>query len=180
MNKEKNNPYILIGSIALLILASHIIFLNYILYVTEPVKAASVGDSFGSLNSLFSGLAFAILIGTIYLQKNELELQRQELSLTREEIRLTREEHKKSSHAAELSAKYFHEQAEAMKLDNEIGILGQLLSVYHEEEKRIENLPEFNEGLKKRKYELRGVAYRKREKLQNLLEEHYNRLTNKS
>lgn len=42
------------------------------------------GDKFGIVNSLFSGLAFAGIIITIYMQKHELELQRRELKATRE------------------------------------------------------------------------------------------------
>ncbi len=41
---------------------------------------------FGAVNALFSGLAFASLVYTIFLQKRELELQRQELALTRAEL----------------------------------------------------------------------------------------------
>ena len=45
-----------------------------------------IGDMFGMVNSLFSGLAFFYLVHTIRLQKHELELQRSELSMTREEL----------------------------------------------------------------------------------------------
>ena len=48
---------------------------------------------FGSINALFSGLAFAGIIYTILLQRKELELQREELKLTREEIKKSREQH---------------------------------------------------------------------------------------
>jgi len=44
------------------------------------------GDLFGSINSLYSGLAFAGLIYTIFLQRNELELQRKELQDTHDEV----------------------------------------------------------------------------------------------
>ena len=50
------------------------------------------GDLFGSINSLFSGLAFAGLLYTIFLQRNELALQREELRLQREEMVASREE----------------------------------------------------------------------------------------
>ena len=43
-------------------------------------KAAVFGDSFGILNSLFSGLAFVGIIITILLQRDELRLQRIELA----------------------------------------------------------------------------------------------------
>jgi hypothetical protein len=44
------------------------------------------GDTFGAINSLFSGLAFAGLLYTILLQSRELKLQRDELALTREQL----------------------------------------------------------------------------------------------
>ncbi|KZL02722.1 MULTISPECIES: putative phage abortive infection protein [unclassified Pseudovibrio] len=44
------------------------------------------GDSFGPLTSLFSALAFAALIWTVFLQREELQLSRKELALTRQEM----------------------------------------------------------------------------------------------
>lgn len=49
-------------------------------------ESGSFGDSFGAINSLFSGLALLGIIWTIYLQRNELTLQREELKKTREEF----------------------------------------------------------------------------------------------
>lgn len=51
--------------------------------------AGLLGDSFGVVNSLFSGLAFAGVIIAILLQREELALQRQELELTRKELKRT-------------------------------------------------------------------------------------------
>ena len=50
------------------------------------------GDLFGSVNALFSGLAFAGLIYAILLQRQDLSLQRQELALQREEMAASRAE----------------------------------------------------------------------------------------
>ena len=50
------------------------------------------GDSFGALNALFAGLAFAGVIYAIILQKKELGLQRDELGLQRKELEDTRAE----------------------------------------------------------------------------------------
>jgi len=50
------------------------------------------GDMFGAVNALFSGLAFATLIYTTWLQRDELALQRQELAETREELKGQKEE----------------------------------------------------------------------------------------
>jgi hypothetical protein len=49
-------------------------------------KLGQAGDLFGSVNALFSGLAFAGVIVAILLQREELTLQREELTLTREEL----------------------------------------------------------------------------------------------
>lgn len=49
-------------------------------------ERGTFGDMFGAVNSLFSGLAFAAIIYTIALQRDELSLQRKELELTRGEL----------------------------------------------------------------------------------------------
>ena len=49
-----------------------------------------LGDSFGGLNTLFSGLAFSGIIFTILLQRRELSLQRKELEQTRKEFTFNR------------------------------------------------------------------------------------------
>ncbi|MFM2213938.1 MAG: hypothetical protein RL427_1201 [Bacteroidota bacterium] len=53
-----------------------------------PVEQrANFGDKFGFTNSLFSGLALAVIIYSIFLQQNELNLQRKELTDTRQEFK---------------------------------------------------------------------------------------------
>lgn len=53
----------------------------------KPVsKLGTFGDSFGVLTCLFSGLAFAGMIITLLMQKEELALQRKEFELNRDEI----------------------------------------------------------------------------------------------
>jgi len=51
-------------------------------------NAGAFGDSFGFLTSLFSGLAFAGIILTVLLQRNELALQREELASHHETAKL--------------------------------------------------------------------------------------------
>ncbi len=52
-----------------------------------PLKdRGTIGDMFGVVNALFSGLAFIGIIYTILLQSRELQMQRRELMLTRTEI----------------------------------------------------------------------------------------------
>ncbi len=49
-------------------------------------ERGAFGDMFGAVNSLFSGLAFAGVIWTILLQREELRLQRREMTTTRKEF----------------------------------------------------------------------------------------------
>lgn len=50
----------------------------------SAAPAGTAGDMFGGITALFSGLAFAGLVTTLFMQRRELELQRKELSQTRE------------------------------------------------------------------------------------------------
>lgn len=55
---------------------------------TKLEHRAQIGDSFGSLNALFSALALAGVVVTIVLQSRELRLQRNELSETKKEFQI--------------------------------------------------------------------------------------------
>lgn len=98
VKKDKGNT-IEICLIILLILFVILIWLLFpwiLTYLTNSfdlnIKAkddpnfGTFGDTFGALNTLFSGLAFATLIITLFLQRKELQEQRKELTAQREEI----------------------------------------------------------------------------------------------
>jgi hypothetical protein len=55
-------------------------------------RRGQFGDLFGSVNALFSGLAFLGVVVAILLQRQELSLQRQELRLQRQEMIASREQ----------------------------------------------------------------------------------------
>lgn len=59
--------------------------------IDKPTKFAELGDAFGVFNALFSALAFAGVIYTILLQRDELELQRKELELQRKQMQRSNE-----------------------------------------------------------------------------------------
>jgi hypothetical protein len=66
----------------ILLVGGYAVFLITISWPIEELSISSAGlygDSFGVLNSLFSGFAFAGIIITILLQRDELRLQRLEL-----------------------------------------------------------------------------------------------------
>ncbi|HFG6990773.1 putative phage abortive infection protein [Acinetobacter baumannii] len=49
-------------------------------------KYGAYGDAYGSLNTLFSGWAFALLLISLFMQRRELQEQRKELAAQRDEI----------------------------------------------------------------------------------------------
>jgi hypothetical protein len=63
------------------------------------------GDMFGAVNTFFSACAFAGIIFTILLQREELELQRKELELTRAELKRSALAQEKSEYALSRQAK---------------------------------------------------------------------------
>lgn len=71
---------------------------TFIIYFTLPEwdKRGQVGDMFGAVNALFSGLAFAGLFYTIILQRKEFSIQQDQLILQRQELQLQRVEMKES------------------------------------------------------------------------------------
>lgn len=76
--------------------------------------SGSVGDSFGAVNALFSALAFAFLIYTALLQREELRLQREELRLTREEFAKSA---KAQMESADAQAKILQVNAQQLELE---------------------------------------------------------------
>jgi hypothetical protein len=104
MSKDKLKhqlKYAIFGVIASWIVIPATIFFAY----GFPENSGVLGDTFGIINALFSALAFALLIYSSMMQREELELQREELKLTREEI-------KKSADAQESLVRLTNEQFE--------------------------------------------------------------------
>lgn len=95
-NKQANNSdkylsnffKIAVGLVVISIAFPFIV--NY--FFSNWQTSGTFGDTFGALNALFSGLAFAGVIITILIQKSELENQRKELQLQRTEMQETRKE----------------------------------------------------------------------------------------
>lgn len=84
------------------------------------------GDMFGAVNALFSGLAFAGLIYTVLLQREELSLQREELKLTRREL-------ERSAAAQEKSESALRDQAKSAAQSARLAAVNALLDHYRRE-----------------------------------------------
>ncbi len=97
-----------------------LIFLPY-----SKEARGTFGDQFGAINALYSGLAFAGLIYTIILQRNDLKLQRQDLKLQRKELELTRKE-------MEEQTAEFEKQNETLKIQRFENTFFNMLSLFQE------------------------------------------------
>lgn len=123
--KTKTFAPIIITGITITVFA----YALFLILITSPVSnysinsAGAFGDSFGVLTSLFSGLAFAGVIITILLQKEELKLQRDEITKSREEFAKSTVAKTKSAQLSALSC-----------------LLNECIEKKHNIEKRIENL----------------------------------------
>jgi hypothetical protein len=128
---EKNDSGLILISVIVLILIIGIWLVNLcLLKDLDPVKRGTFGDMFGSINALFSGLAFTGIILTILLQRKELALQRQELKDTREEL-------KRAATAQENSEHSLRRQAENLKISAKLTALNTLVTYYSDLEKSL-------------------------------------------
>ena len=129
---ESFKPLVILGIIILVIWI--LSFATVYFTIDSWSDRGTFGDLFGGVNSLFSGLALAGIIYTIFLQRKELKLQRLELAETRKEL-------KRSAEAQEKSEKALKDQANSMKKSSQLAALSSMLEYYKEERIRHRNNP---------------------------------------
>lgn len=88
-------------------------FFNHLPY---PQTSGEFGDQFGVLNSLFSGLAFVILIYTLRQQEEQIRLQREDLQNQKEDLKLQREEMQRQCEEQKRQADEFEKQNQLMEI----------------------------------------------------------------
>lgn len=86
--KPIESKFTIISIMAILLVVGLWLINRQMLISNSPEVRGTFGDMFGAVNSVFSGLAFAGIIITIYLQREELKEQREELRLTRKEFEI--------------------------------------------------------------------------------------------
>ncbi|MGW0915514.1 DUF6082 family protein [Streptomyces sp. NPDC002784] len=62
-------------------------------------RRSALGDYFGAVSAVFSGVAALLLVATLFFQRRELRMQREELALQRGELIASREELRRSATA---------------------------------------------------------------------------------
>ncbi len=94
-----------------------------IYFIDNWSDRGTFGDLFGAINSLFSGLALAGLVYSIYGSRQEIELQRAEIELNRRELIKSRKTQEKSEKALE-------DQVEQMRISSKLNGLNTLITYY--------------------------------------------------
>ncbi|MFT5238430.1 MAG: hypothetical protein ACI9M9_002038 [Flavobacteriaceae bacterium] len=135
MKKPKSNIGLLTKMIVLVLIIWILSTVLIIFGLDNWSDRGTFGDLFGAVNSLFSGLAFAGLIYTIVLQKQDLKLQRNEIALNRAEL-------KKTAKAQQNSEKALIEQVEQMKVASKLNALKTLIDYYNLQIANSNNTPE--------------------------------------
>ncbi|MEN4916518.1 putative phage abortive infection protein [Acinetobacter pittii] len=105
-------------------------------------KYGAYGDAYGSLNTLFSGWAFALLLISLFMQRRELQEQRKELAAQRDEIT-------KANEIAESQRNITKQQSELLAQQSFYSLLFKLLD---EKNNKI-NLFYFQDSFNKQVYE---------------------------
>ena len=114
----------------MLIMVISIVVIWICLFLRIPLIFAMWGvtttlaDTINAISSIFTALAFAGIILTVFLQKEELALQRQELVDTRKELQRTAVAQEKSEAA-------LSQQVRSMQLSAELNALNSLISLYY-------------------------------------------------
>lgn len=83
---ETKKNYKLIISILVATVFVLVTFIGVWYWQYDKESRGTFGDLFGSVNALYSGLAFIGVVYAMLLQKEELKLQREELKETREQL----------------------------------------------------------------------------------------------
>lgn len=84
----------------------------------------TIGDMFGAVNALFSGLAFVGLIYTIIMQREEIKMNLQEIEMNRKEL-------KKSASAQIKSQEALKEQVRQTHLTAKINAISTVINYYN-------------------------------------------------
>ncbi|MFG6426961.1 MAG: putative phage abortive infection protein [Muribaculaceae bacterium] len=95
MNQDKNPnryTYYFIVAGVIVVVVWLLFWLVLDVRIGSHEERGTFGDKFGAVNALFAGLAFAGLIVTMIMQREELGMQRQELMQTRDELAKQRQE----------------------------------------------------------------------------------------
>jgi len=123
--ENTSNPFVKLTILTIIVLLMWGLsgYLTYY-FISDWSDRGTFGDMFGAVNALFSGLAFAALIYTIFLQREEIRMNRKEIQLNRKEL--------KKSTAAQIDSQLsLKEQASQTHLTAKINAISTIINYYN-------------------------------------------------
>lgn len=146
---KEHRPLILLIILIISINVGFVFTIHYL--IPDWGNSGLFGHTFGVINSLFSGLAFAGLLYTILLQSREIKIQREELALTREQLASSATSQKEQAAytllAAQISAAISKQEIFADHYLNSKIFPGRENSNYAEMRKELGELLAYTDGL---------------------------------
>lgn len=141
----KNNLLIKLILFVILIWGLSAVLIIY--FLPEWSNRGTFGDLFGAVNALFSALAFAVLIYTIVLQREEIKANREEITLNRKEL-------EKSSKLQKKSQEVLIKQVEQTHLSAKMNAMRTLVDYYNNQ---ISNPKSTEEAIEKARLKRRQI-----------------------
>ena len=142
VTESRTNLLIKMFAIVFLLWGVSAIVIYYLL--DNWTDRGTIGDMFGAVNALFSGLALAGLLYTIFLQRDEIKMNRKEIDLNRKEL-------KKSAEVQQKANKAMHEQSVQTHLTAQINAMSTVISYYNAQIENQANSPELIERAKQKR-----------------------------
>ncbi|SNR14157.1 hypothetical protein [Tenacibaculum jejuense] len=124
MDKENSKNNILFKLIFLVVIIWGLSAVLIMAFLSEWSDRGTFGDLFGAVNALFSALAFAVLIYTIILQREEIKQNREEIVLNRKEL-------EKSGKIQRKSQEVLIQQVEQTHLSAKMNAMRTLVDYYN-------------------------------------------------
>lgn len=123
--KSNNNLNRSLFGISIIIMLLWILNAVIIYFIGETwQERGTMGDMFGASNALFSGLAFAGLLYTIFLQREDIKNQREDIKLNRASLA-------KSVELQAASEKALQAQVEQMHLTAKLNAMNTVINYYN-------------------------------------------------
>jgi len=124
MEQKKAKSSLLLKLILLVIVIWGVSAILIMVFLSEWSDRGTFGDLFGAVNALFSALAFAVLIYTIVLQREEIKQNREEIVLNRKEL-------EKSSKLQRKAQEVLIQQVEQTHLSAKMNAMRTLVDYYN-------------------------------------------------
>lgn len=147
MERDKLKKSLLLKLTLLVILIWGLSAALIMIFLSDWSERGSFGDLFGAVNALFAALAFAALIYTIILQREEIKQNREEIVLNRKEL-------EKSTKAQRKAQEVLTKQVEQTHLSAKMNAMKILIDYYNNQISNTKNPKDIIDKAKQKRKEI--------------------------